>query len=77
MCIVTTSGAEPGKTGTPSIDLIDDPEAQVANCDNRTCLKLTHERINTISMSFLWKLLMALELPSRPNYGEWENVSQH
>ena len=39
--------SEPGKTGTPSIDLTDDPEAQVVNCDKHTCLKLALERIIT------------------------------
>ena len=39
--------SELGKTGTPSINLTDDPEAQVANCDKHTCLKLAHERIIT------------------------------
>ena len=43
--------SQPGKTGTPSLDLTDDPEAQVENPDNHNCVKLAYERIIRITFN--------------------------
>ena len=39
--------SQPGKTGTPHVDLTNDPEAQVVNCDEFSYEELARERVIT------------------------------